>query len=475
MKKIILLCFGLVLAFGELTARAQNPCVEHGPYYGAWECVQQGSVNNHGSLNITNIVVCAGDTITAPTLSTAVTFNAGQKRRAVTYDCSPGHYETNTVPYTAGSLYFVPSIPGSIATAGVYTYTGKVDGTPTGGVCASITNTVATVTVTVLSMITDSDYDGVCDCQELRDGTDRNNPDSVNPVRLGYWQFSNTNTWIGEQGQLPKAVTNLSAALSWSNNAVLVSNTNGANLKYRDAETNSCLANINCRKGSLRFWFQPTWNSTNNGGSGPGSEGRLIEMGAYTSNASYGQWGLLLDATGTNINFISQTNNGLGATNLTASISWQSNEWHQLVLTYTPTNSLLYIDGQLATNGSGVTNFPNATVRVADGFSIGSDRNGNLQAKGAFDELETFNYPLSSSVIATNYQTIISRDSDGDGMPDVWESQYGLNPLVNDAKGDPDGDGWTNLEEYQNGTNPNVVDEPLKVVITRPRNENILP
>ena len=77
---------------------------------------------------------------------------------------------------------------------------------------------------------------------------------------------------------------------------------------------------------------------------------------------------------------------------------------------------------------------------------------------------------LSDNDELFNYLTDpTSNDTDGDGMPDGWEVKYGLNPISPfDANGDLDNDGWdfdrnsfissiesfTNLEEYLNGTIP---------------------
>ena len=262
-------------------------------------------------------------------------------------------------------------------------------------VAGGVTSSIATLTG--MSWTMDSDYDGRSDAQELLDGTDPFNPNSVLRVRLGYWNFDNTNTWVGNAGQLPLLATNVVGVSSWATNAVLIDSINAASLTYRDVETNGN-ANINLGCGTIRFWFKPDWSSVAAGGTGPGSAGRLIELGNQA--ATNGWWAMVLSPDGNQLTFGTQTN-GLAMTNLTTTINWVSNQWHQVVLTYSPANSTLYMDSLLVTNGLGPVFYPNATER-AGGFRIGSDGNGNNQARGAFDELETFNYPLGAGAILGN-------------------------------------------------------------------------
>ena len=49
-------------------------------------------------------------------------------------------------------------------------------------------------------------------------------------------------------------------------------------------------------------------------------------------------------------------------------------------------------------------------------------------------------------------------DTDGDGMPNLWEKNNGLKPLVKDAGKDPDEDGLTNIQEFNKKTKPQVAD-----------------
>jgi len=51
-----------------------------------------------------------------------------------------------------------------------------------------------------------------------------------------------------------------------------------------------------------------------------------------------------------------------------------------------------------------------------------------------------------------------SVDTDGDGLPDGWETDNKLKPLSDDSHKDPDEDGCDNKCEYESGTDPHVKD-----------------
>ncbi len=77
---------------------------------------------------------------------------------------------------------------------------------------------------------------------------------------------------------------------------------------------------------------------------------------------------------------------------------------------------------------------------------------GNLSRNGTQDY---DNDGLSDVLEFQNKTNPSDMDTDDDKMPDNWETQYDLNPLVNDTEEDLDNDGFSNIQEYNHGTIPN--------------------
>ncbi len=99
----------------------------------------------------------------------------------------------------------------------------------------------------------------------------------------------------------------------------------------------------------------------------------------------------------------------------------------------------------------------NAVLEVRSGtltFSAGSLKADQLVVTNA---CARFIHTGGSLVVGT-VTVDPNLDADGDGLPNGWESKYGLDQFdptgANGASGDPDADGMTNLQEFQAGSNP---------------------
>ncbi len=102
------------------------------------------------------------------------------------------------------------------------------------------------------------------------------------------------------------------------------------------------------------------------------------------------------------------------------------------------------------------TNLPGATTNSLVVPAVSDTSAGDYQV------VVTNTLGSVTSIVATLIVTGTNPDTDGDGMPNAWESANGTNPNVNDANDDPDHDGLSNYQEFLAGTSPTNAASVLK-------------
>jgi hypothetical protein len=219
------------------------------------------------------------------------------------------------------------------------------------------------------------------------------------------WILAQPN-WLDSFSNAPLGSANLNTAPGWveAGTSLSVDTNCAAFLDLSMVDEGE--ANLDLSSGTISFWFQANWTSTADSGSGTGDWASLLTVGQWTSNATASCWSLFIDPDGTNLMFLSQSN-GESQIVLNAPIDFDAGDWHNVCIAYSDTNCCLYLEGQPVTNAGPVTNFVTDEDFANYGAFVGSESsNGVFQARGQFQDLETFNGPLSSNEVADNYAAI---------------------------------------------------------------------
>lgn len=227
-------------------------------------------------------------------------------------------------------------------------------------------------------------------------------PSNAVPQLLGHWTFDSPTQLNGFRCDPPMLVSNLFLTPSPWGSALQLSPDSPAYLRLgvRQANTNG---DFSVRNGTVSLWLRPNWSPGS--AHAPLTSVPLVEVGT-NSLSRLGWWAWVISPGGGEMQFLGQAR-GQQVTSLRALVPFASNRWIHLALTWTPTNSSLFANGVLLTNGAGATHWPAAAERNSLGWGVGGDRSGLLRVSGDLDRLVTANYPLSPAQIQQQVESAV--------------------------------------------------------------------
>jgi hypothetical protein len=137
-------------------------------------------------------------------------------------------------------------------------------------------------------------------------------------------------------------------------------------------------------------------------------------------------------------------------------------QWHHVAYVRHGTNYSMYVDDRYVGSSSG-------TVMAYKRLLAGKNSSDTYWV-GKMDDLRIYNRALSWGEVGSIQagEGVVAADADGDGMADVWETQYfgGTNSVNGSASLDLDGDGYSNLSEYILGTDPTLASSTFRLSMT---------
>ena len=202
--------------------------------------------------------------------------------------------------------------------------------------------------------------------------------------------------WRSDSGSTPTSVRGILPATGLCDGAAQTDpESDAVHLEYLlTASHNS--PGFSFDEGTVRWLFRPDWTTAE---PGPGTEAILLELRTAEATPRGFRW--RVDAAGSRLDWTEFE--GADERLLTSgNIAWTRDRWVVLTATFGPSGASLYTNG-IVTRATGAPSQPPALQaadsRAAVRLRIGSDHEGQRPARGAFDELELFNYRMSSLFI----------------------------------------------------------------------------
>jgi hypothetical protein len=145
--------------------------------------------------------------------------------------------------------------------------------------------------------------------------------------------------------------------------------------------------------------------------------------------------------------------------------TFNNNEWRHVAVVYnrTAATARIYVDGEAQelekeAGTGGTASGPTLSYTGLEGlsasgtgssFSVASSNGTNDFFSGAVDDVRIYRKALSGAAV----DNLRNADDDANGLPDWWEARH-LGAAGADPEEDADEDGLSNIEEYYQGTNP---------------------
>ncbi|MBN8247525.1 MAG: hypothetical protein J0L84_08785, partial [Verrucomicrobia bacterium] len=233
-------------------------------------------------------------------------------------------------------------------------------------------------------------------------------PASAVPQLLGAWPFDDPSLLAGYRSDAPVVSSNLFLVPSPWGYGVRLSPDLPSSLRLgvRQVNTNG---DFSVRNGTVSLWLRPDWSP--GGPLAPSVATPLVEVGSPGA-ARTGWWAWLVNPGGHEVQFLGQAR-GQEVTWLRAPVAFRSNQWMHLALTWSPTNSALYVNGARVTQGAGVTHWPALAERSSGGWGLGGDVTGLRRLRADFDLLLTANHPLPAAGIAGQFASAVASQGSG--------------------------------------------------------------